>query len=182
MVREGHFRKDLLYRLCTLVIQIPPLRERSDDIKELVQHYANQLCERYGIASKGFSPDFFDILAAYDWPGNVRELVNIVETVLTVARHEPTIFPKHLPTDIRIKLARASVEAPATAHSSSITGASVYESFPNLEQLLERTERQYLMDLVSLTEGNVPELCRISGLSRTRLYDRLKKYNIVRHF
>jgi len=54
--------------------------------------------------------------------------------------------------------------------------------FPNLEQLLERTERQYLMDLASLTEGNVQELCRISGLSRSRLYDRLKKYNIVRRF
>ncbi|MGO9018216.1 MAG: sigma-54-dependent transcriptional regulator [Syntrophobacteraceae bacterium] len=182
MVNQGQFRKDLLYRLCTLSIQLPPLRERRDDIKELVQHYANQLCERYRIASKGFSPDFFDILAAYDWPGNVRELVNTVETVLTVGRHEPTIFPKHLPTDIRIKLARASVEGPAPGPSSSISGTNVYECFPNLEGLLERTERQYLMDLVSLTEGNVPELCRISGLSRSRLYARLKKYNIVRRF
>ncbi|MGO9016987.1 MAG: sigma 54-interacting transcriptional regulator [Syntrophobacteraceae bacterium] len=182
MVHEGRFRKDLLYRICTLVIQLPPLRERRDDIKELVQHYANQLCDRYGIASKGFSPELFDILGAYDFPGNVRELVNIVETVFTVARHEPTIFPKHLQTDMRIKLMRASVQAQIPVPPSSNAGTHVYESFPNLEQLLEKTERQYLMDLVSLTEGNVPELCRISGLSRSRLYARLKKYNILRRF
>ncbi len=186
MVKEDRFRKDLLYRLGALNITLPPLRERKGDIKELVQFYMNKFCESHKIASKGFSPEFFDVLGTHDWPGNVRELVNAVETVFTVARHEPTIFTKHLPTDIRIKLSRASVEAQlADACVAAVPdpgGCELYASFPTLHELLDKTERQYLTDLVSLTDGNLKEVSRISGLSRSRLYDRLKRHGIMRRF
>ena len=114
MVEARHFRRDLLFRLQTFTLDLPALRERKEDIRELVMYHMAKLSERYGIGTKGFAPEFLESLIAYDWPGNVRELVNAVERALTMARHEPTLFPKHLPTQIRVSLARASVtkEAP----------------------------------------------------------------------
>ena len=99
-----------MYRLRSLTIELPPLRDRTEDIKELALYHMIRLCKGYGIASKGFSPDFLDVIAAYDWPGNVRELFNTMEKILAEAQHEPTLFPKHLPSDIRIQVARASVK------------------------------------------------------------------------
>jgi two-component system NtrC family response regulator len=183
MVEAGEFRMDLLYRLATLDIHLPTLKDRgASDIKELVLHFTNKLCESHGIASKGFSPEFFDVLACCDWPGNVRELVNTVETVFTAALHEPTIFPKHLPTALRIKLTRASVKAEPPDSPVKTMEPEAHHSFPLLNDLLTRAEQRYLEDLVSLAEGDISEICRISGLSRSRLYERLKKYGIVRRF
>ena len=96
MVRNNQFRSDLLYRLRTHSIELHPLRDRTSDIKELIFYHLNKLCESYGTETKGFSPEFFEVLMTYEWPGNVRELLNTLEEVLSVARHEPTLFPYHL--------------------------------------------------------------------------------------
>ncbi|HAA05137.1 MAG TPA: Fis family transcriptional regulator, partial [Syntrophobacteraceae bacterium] len=114
MVECGLFRKDLLYRLKTMSIVLSPLRDRPGDVKDLVMYYTARLCEFHGIATKGFSPEFFEVLAAYDWPGNVRELVNTIEICLSGARYAPTFFPKHLPTQIRVKVARGVMNEKAT--------------------------------------------------------------------
>ena len=106
MVRQGGFREDLFYRLRTLMIELPPLRELLDDIKKLTIYYIDDLCERFGIAPKGASPEFWDIMTEYKWPGNVRELIQSLEKALLAAKDEPILFPKHLPTYIRIQVAR----------------------------------------------------------------------------
>jgi len=82
---------------------------------ELAVYHTARVCKRYGMGIKGFSPEFFEALGAYEWPGNVRELLNALESALAAAGNEPTLFPVHLPTQIRIKLARASVSK-KTAH------------------------------------------------------------------
>jgi two-component system NtrC family response regulator len=179
MAREGLFREDLLYRLSTLVISLPPLRERPGDLTELVQYFANRLCQNYGIASKGFAPEVFDILGGYGWPGNLRELASVVETAVAAARYEPTIFPKHLPANLRAKVARSAIApTPPSVHNLQEAPAPD-KPFQNLKELLEGTERKYLEDLMSLAQGNIKEVCRLSGLSRTRLYERLRRFSIL---
>jgi two-component system NtrC family response regulator len=180
MVEERYFRRDLLFRLQTFVIDLPPLRERKDDIRELVVYHMAKLCERYGIGTKDFAPEFLDSLVAYDWPGNVRELVNAVERALTMARHESTLFAKHLPTHIRVTLARAALtrEAPQLKEPSPSSPLPPLKSFR--DAALQEAERQYLQDLMSIAGSNIREACRISGLSRPRLYALLKKYGISR--
>ena len=68
LVQQGRFREDLLFRLRSFVIELPPLRERPEDIKELARYHLDRLCDRYGLAAKGFSPEFLKTLAAYPWP------------------------------------------------------------------------------------------------------------------
>ena len=182
MVESHHFRRDLLFRLQTFTIDLPPLRERKEDIRELVMYHMAKLSERYGIGTKGFAPEFLDSLSTYEWPGNVRELVNAIERALTMARHEPTLFPKHLPTHIRVSLARASVTkethlpAKESAPSSPLPPLKGFR-----ESALQEAERQYLEDLMSIAGSNIREACRISGLSRPRLYALMKKYRISRY-
>jgi two-component system NtrC family response regulator len=182
MVERGQFREDLLFRLRSFVIELPPLRERPEDIQELARYYADRFCERYGIAPKGFSPEFIKTLLAYSWPGNVREFVHTMERVLAAARHEPTLFTKHLPTNIRIEVTRATVENDNPT-SVPISGETVL-SLPKLndyrEEVYNEAEKNYLIDLLTLAGQNIPEACRISGLSQSRLYALLKKHEITR--
>jgi two-component system NtrC family response regulator len=109
MIQEGKVREDLLFRLRTLAIELPPLRERSGDIKELIAYYVNKICSRQSTEVKGFSPEFIETLCVYDWPGNIRELVNALESALVAAHNETMLYPKHLPTHIRVRLIRGAV-------------------------------------------------------------------------
>jgi two-component system NtrC family response regulator len=179
MVRQGKFREDLLFRLRSFSIELPPLRERPEDIRDLVTYYTEVLCRRYEIEPKDFSPEFFDVLTSYPWPGNVRELINALERALVNGRYEHILFPKHLPTHIRAQIARSSVSE-KEASEIKITPSS--KIFPKIQALREKAiakvEEQYLRDLISFTQGNIKEACQMSGLSRSRLYLLLKKYNI----
>jgi two-component system NtrC family response regulator len=184
MVQSGQFRQDLFFRLHSFTIELPPLRERPQDIKDLAMHYMVNLCERYGMETKGFSPEFFEVLTPYDWPGNVRELIHAMERVLTIARLDPTLFPRHLPTQIRIHEARVSVgkgqassEEPEEENHPTHTLQRLQDV---REAALSKVERQYLYDLMLFTKRDMKKASRISGLSRSRLYDLLKKYNIGR--
>ena len=185
LVADGQFRNDLLYRLRSLSILLPPLRERTGDTRELIYHYVPKLCERYGIATKGISPGFIDVLDHYDWPGNVRELINTLEGALSAARHEPTLVPKHLPVHLRVHLARASVRKQG---QDAPVETSERKAFPPVlpffrevrEAALMETGTKYFQELMAVTKGNVKESCAISGLSRNRLYYYLKLYGISR--
>jgi len=179
MVRQGNFREDLLFRLRSFSIELPPLRERPEDIKDLVIYYTDVLSKRYEIEPKEFSPEFFDILISYQWPGNVRELINALERALVNSRYERILFPKHLPTHIRTQIARSSVSGKETTEIMITPSSKI---FPKIQELREKAvnevEEKYLKDLLSFTKGDIKEACQISGLSRSRLYLLLKKYNI----
>jgi two-component system, NtrC family, response regulator len=184
MIESGQFRKDLFFRLQSVIIELPPLMTRSQDIKDLAIHYMVKLCERYEMETKGFSPDFFETLTAYDWPGNVRELIHTMERVLTVARFEPTLFPRHLPTRIRVHGARASIRKNETDKDLSEKDTHPAEMLPKLQDVREnavsKVEKQYLYDLMLLTRKEIKEACRVSGLSQSRLYYLMKKHKINR--
>ena len=137
-----------------------------------------------GIASKGFSPDFLDVLAAYTWPGNIRELVNTLDRCLAAARYEPILFPKHLPPEIRIQVVRQSLSDSHQPIEKSQVDTH-FKKFPPLQDFREsiytQAERQYLADLMDLTAGDIKAAIRISDLSQSRLYAILKKHNFDRH-
>jgi two-component system, NtrC family, response regulator len=197
MTEQGLFRNDLLYRLRSFAIEIPPLRKRPDDIGELARYYMARLSERYGIPVKELSPDVQEALVRYEWPGNVRELVLTLERVIAVAKQEATIFLKHLPTNIRIKvaqtaLARQQKETEAVAaegpddDAAPSAGAPPPESpepgFPTLQdvrdQALHKAEREYLKSLLSFSGHKIAVATRLSGLSRSRLYELLRRHGM----
>ncbi len=182
MVTAGQFREDLLFRLRSITINLPPLRERSEDIKDLSIQYMKTLCESQGIGQKGFSPEFFDLLASYSWPGNVRELFSTLEYTFAQALYEQTIFPQHLPDSVRIHVARSSFEDKTAMGQNQSSAASGFHSLPQWRDfrktLINEGEQRYLKNLLSLTSRNVKEAAKISGLSLPRLYELLRKYQI----
>jgi two-component system NtrC family response regulator len=177
MVREGSFRNDFLFRLRSFIIDLPPLRERTEDIAEIARSYVAELCDRHGIGMKGFSPEFIKSLTAYKWPGNVRELLHALERSLYMAFREATLYPQHLPDHIRIDLVRhsISVAVPHGANGDRISQTGL----PSFRDYRENTDKIYLTQLLSLARGNIREACRISNLSRSRLYDLLKQHNVM---
>ncbi len=190
MVRQGLFRKDLLYRLRAINIHIPPLRERVEDIGALLFFYTGRITRRLGCSQKGFSPEFIDVLKNYAWPGNVRELVNALESAITAANQEPILFPTHLPEQLRIALARASVQGldsgpPQTLPPQTMplpplpgigTHLQAYKTFR--EDVLTGAEKVYFKTLLERTGNSIKDACQVSGLGRTRLYTLLKKHGI----
>ena len=183
MANAGQFRKDLLYRIQSFNIHLPPLKSRPQDIKEMAHHWINLLCEKQGIETKGFSPDFFETLISYDWPGNVRELIHTMERVFAVARFDPTLFSRHLPTKIRVHQARSLVghnDVKDAGKPSAEHDNSFYKLSDVREAAIVKAERQYLKDLMQKTEGDMKKAIRMSGLSQSRLYSLMKKHGISR--
>jgi len=183
-VKQGQFREDLLFRLRSISINLPPLRERADDIRELAVNYLKTLCTAVNEGMKGFSPDFLDALMSYHWPGNVRELFSALESSVAQAQYEPTLFPKHLPMNIRIKIARSSIgetgEREKTEPSAIIDGTTnEFRKWKEFKQsLLADGERRYLKDLMARTNSDIKKASKLSGLSQPRLYELLRKHGI----
>jgi len=182
MVALGQFRDDLLFRMRTIHISLPPLREHKEDIKELALRYVARVCEQYDLDTKGFSPEFFGVLAEYDWPGNVRELNQALERAISSAGRNPLLFPKDLPTGIRAKMARDSMAPPFGAGDAPGAGGASQAVLPGLTAVraaaIAVAELQYLEDLMTITAGDVHRACAISGLSRSRLYALLRKHGV----
>ncbi len=188
MVKRGHFREDLFFRLKALTMELPPLRERAEDCAELMVHYISKLCRQYGMDVKGYAPEFLEAIVSYDWPGNIRELVHTLERAIAYARYEPILFPKHLPTHIRVGLAcrslagtrgREAGESPGSGDGDGVS--AVPGRLKDIrESALSEVERQYLLHLMAHTGWDIRAACRISDLSRPRLYALMGKYRISR--
>jgi len=185
MVAQGTFRKDLLYRLRTIHITLPPLRDRNGDIKRLVSHYLSAIGERSGTGCKGIAPDFMETITAYDWPGNVRELLNALETAVANATPEATLYARHLPQDIRLRVIQCSlenrdrpfaVEAATRLNGSKPMSLTTFKTFR--KAAVFQAEKRYLQALLEQSGKNLDKSLGISGLSRSRFYDLLKQHNL----
>ncbi len=183
MAQKETFREDLLYRLRTLSLDLPPLRNCREDIKDLTLYYVAKFCSQYDVPMKGFSSDFFDVVEGYDWPGNVRELIQSLEKAVVTAKDEPALYPKHLPQHVRIHIARAAVAPKSAETPAEAFEALVPDELPALEKAREaglaRIEREYLIHLNRSTNGDMKAACRISGLSRSRLYALYNKHHLL---
>jgi len=190
MVEEGSFRSDLFFRLQSFSINLPPLKARGSDVTDIATFHINKFCDASGIERKSISDSFYENLANHNWPGNVRELVNCVQQAIISAGLEPVLYPKHLPLSLRIKakqaaLGKQDLGAPAPASISTLISIPPAEEDLTAQTLHEfreaasaHAERTYLQSVLKATKGDVKEVIRISGLSQSRLYALLKKYNL----
>jgi transcriptional regulator with PAS, ATPase and Fis domain len=153
-VERRAFRDDLFYRLNVVQIQLPPLRERSEDLEQLGREFLKSFAVKHGRSAKQFSPEAWRFLRAYDFPGNVRELANTMERALIVSQGEH-IDDVDLPEPLR-----ASVAAQARG---------------NRRQTLAELEEQYVKDTLAASGGNKTEAARVLGISRKNLYARLAR-------
>jgi two-component system NtrC family response regulator len=179
MATKGQFRSDLLFRLRSFAIEAPTLHQRKGDIRQLTDFYINRLSELYGSQAKTPSSDFLESLGQYDWPGNIRELFHTLEESISMAADEPILYPHHLPTRIRAILTRESVKAcAASATSKDFAQGQDGKPFPTIGEYRNLMERRYLERLTRITGGNRKAACALSGLSRTRLFELLKKHHL----
>ena len=175
MVKKGQFREDLLHRLRSFVIQLPPLRDREGDVRQLTSYFVARICDRYKMKTKGLSPDFLDILSTYSWPGNVRELQHTLEQIIARAQNSEILYPEHVPANIRIHAARASFAS--LDDNAAPESTDSLASFPTLKDYKRLAEEKYLTELIRRANGNIGEACHLSGTSRANLYLLLKSHN-----
>lgn len=207
LVRQGDFRKDLLYRIRSFSIELPPLRERVDDIQDILELHMSRLESAGRFMSKDFSPEFMLALKGYSWPGNVRELVQCLERALAAAHADKTLYLKHLPDEVRISYAKTLVrkedgasaepvpnrsesngtlppEAFRASHVHSPPSLDVASGMPTWsgyrEEVVSQAEREYFERLMQATGGGIKQSCSVAGVSRARLYQILQKHDIKR--
>lgn len=167
MVEAGEFRQDLFFRINTFEIHLPPLRERREDIPELVDH----LIERHARQRKkpGVSPEAIAVLQAYEWPGNVRELANVVERALILAGDGP-ITPDHLPLHIRDSAGSPPVVKPSVHTApAALRGAGDGPQTVTLRDL----EREHILRVLEKHGGRKPAAAKELGISLKTLYNKL---------
>jgi two-component system, NtrC family, response regulator GlrR len=159
-IGSGEFREDLFYRLSVIQLEIPALCERREDISALAMHFLAQLSKRYELRLNGFAPEAMSLLMAHDWPGNVRQLFNVVEQC--VALCDGPLIPSSL-----------VVEA--------LRGGS--QSLSTLAEAKENFERDYLIQVLRMNGGNIPQAAAMAGRNRTDFYRLLRKHAIeAEHF
>lgn len=186
MVNQGGFRADLLFRLQSITINLPPLRERGKDITELAMWRSGRYSLDHDQESKGLSPELLAALHAYQWPGNIRELFNAIDQAHVAAGQGPTLFAFHLPPKIRLKTLESNLRQPAGGSPVSDPGFGPDPALPlpslkdGREAAIARYEAEYLRRLMTQVRWNVKEACGLAKVSRPRLYELLKKHAISR--
>jgi len=154
-VRDGNFREDLYYRLNVVTVTVPPLRDRSDDIPLLVEHFVGKFSEKNRREVAGVTPECMRLLCSYSWPGNVRELENAIERGVILMRGEH-LTEKSLPIPIQKQ---------SNDHLEGEAGPS-----------LQAQEKVLILKTLEETGGNKSEAARRLGITRKTLQNKLNKY------
>jgi DNA-binding NtrC family response regulator len=157
LVEEGRFRQDLYYRLNTVTLRLPPLRDRKDEIPILVEHFVRKYDRLEG---REFTSSALDVLCRYSWPGNIRELEHVVEAALVMTR-ERVIEPSHLPHDF--------------LETVSIRSGPLKVA---LREELAAIERETIVKALAASDGNISRAAKHLKIARGTLRDRMKKLGI----
>lgn len=165
-VERGEFRADLFYRLAVITVEVPPLRDRGEDILLLAEVFCEETARREGRLPPMVSEDVASCLLRYGWPGNVRELHNCMERCVTLA--EDTIYPSHLPPEIR--------EAGQAAASQPEQRLTAVPREQNSFLPLFEIERRHILRVIDAVDGNKSQAARILGIDRKTLQARLARY------
>lgn len=156
-VKSGRFREDLFYRLNVLNIRVPPLRERQDDLSQLIEHFLKHYSAKHGRDVQRLSPAARAVLKAYDFPGNARELANVIERAVIVATGKK-VEEEDLP---------AGISAALSAQQRKAKPLSLAE-----------VEADYIAETLVAAGGNKAECARILGISRKNLYEKIARYRL----
>ena len=156
LIEEGSFREDLYYRINVFVVDLPPLRERREDIPLLARHFVEKYAHSMGKPVKPISAEVEEQLMSYDWPGNVRELENAIERAMVIGR-EPEIRPEDLPL-------------PSSRPAADSEGST-----------LAALERRHIERTLQEEDGNITRAAAKLGIDRGTLYNKLRRYGIERN-
>ncbi len=165
MVSQGHFREDLYYRLAVVHIDLPPLRDRDEDVVLLARHFLEEISQEVGVRIQGFGESAVESLRRYPFPGNVRELRNLVERAVLFSDGERI---EHL------EMGPGSYSE--SLESSGLPSVSGHSSAPFLS--IEELVQQHIREALSRAEGNKSQAARLLGIDRATLYARMKKHGI----
>lgn len=154
-VTNGGFREDLYYRLNVVALMIPPLSERREDIPLLANHFLGLLAAKYNKSINGFAPEAMEMLVSASWPGNVRQLMNVVEQ--------------------SVVLCTAPIISPVLVYDAMHMETEQLVSF---DEARKRFEREYLVRVLKITEGNVTQAARLSQRNRTEFYKLLQRHQL----
>ncbi len=157
---EGRLREDLFYRLNVFHVELPPLRDRLDDLSPLAEHFIGEFNREHSKSVQGLEQDFLDALRAHTWPGNIRELRNVIQRAVIVCR-SPMLSLRDLPLEL------ASRHGPEVSFTVRL-GSSGSE-----------VERELLVRTVAYVRGNKARAADILGMSRGTLYNRLRRYSLL---
>ncbi|HTA72022.1 MAG TPA: sigma-54 dependent transcriptional regulator [Bryobacteraceae bacterium] len=161
-IDRGNFREDLFYRLNVIPFSVPPLRERTEDIPLLADHFLKEFTLAYGRKPKELTSEAFEILQQHRWPGNVRELRNLMERIV-IMNPQVRIDARHIPLN---PTKRSVFERPI-------------ERFGSLHDVRAAAEREYILKTLDETKGNVSRTAEMLGLERSNLYRKMKALGIV---
>jgi DNA-binding NtrC family response regulator len=164
LMRGGQFRPDLYHRLKVIPIEVPPLRQRPEEIPLLVRHFLDHFCDAYGRPRRRFSAEALELLCAYPWPGNVRELRNLMERCVIMADGE----------EVRAGAIRALLAGGDSAEEEP-------EQSMTLAEALEAHERRLLRRALAEARGNIAAAARALGLDRSNLHRRLRRLKLDPH-
>ena len=160
MLSDGRFRKDLFYRLNVIPLQIPPMRERRDDIIPLARHFLQQMAQEAALSEMKMGPEAEKALQRYDWPGNVRELLNVLERTLSSIDGNAIQL-----VDLPFYLHRTQKKSPQLNQTS-------------IKEVQAKAEKEAIRFALKETNNNKVSAAKMLGIHRTLLYKKMKKYNI----
>ena len=180
LVREGRFRDDLYHRLNVISVQLPPLRDRKEDIPLLIERFLEQFCHENGKPPRQFSHGAMKLLMDYDWPGNVRELENVVERAVVLSTQEGVdvdLLPENVRTreivkGVRLQLAEFLPPLPGEVGGRTTAPA------PSLFEILEEVERRIIVDMLERTNWNLTEAAERFQIPLSTLNQKIKRLGI----
>jgi two-component system, NtrC family, response regulator HydG len=161
LVMQGHFREDLFYRLSVIPINLPTLRERKEDIVQLVDHFLNKLALKSGQSPKRISVDGINLLIDYPWPGNIRELENLIERLFVISHNDeiaPDLIASHL--------------------TSSLNKPDSFDNLP-LEEAVNAFEKKLIIQAMKKSDGIKNRAAKLLGIKTSALYYKLEKFGLL---
>ena len=170
MVKDGRFREDLYYRLNVVRVPLPALRERTEDIPALAQHFVEASCRLNGLATKVLSQATLRTLMGCTWPGNVRQLQNCIESAVVMSGADTEIRPETLPEEIR-----QPVVAPVEVARTTVPVVETPDAGINFASAMSALERDLIFTYLRKANGNKRQAARLLQLSRTTLIDKLHR-------
>ncbi len=188
-VEQGNFREDLYYRLNIFPLQMPPLRERLDDVPLLANHFLRNLCRKHGLSSPGFTPDAMEMMQGYDWPGNVRELQNVIERSVILTNQGENVSAENLalatpqrtprvrvPTIYGIEPEAEEESQPEQEETRPTAAASMPGTNGHDMMKLEDLERSHILGALARLGGNRKAVSEQLDISPRTLRAKLQQY------
>ena len=171
-IEAGNFRMDLYHRLSVILIHVPPLNERTDDIPLLTQHFLEEICNEYGMPVKKISEAGLEALKALPWTGNIRELRNMIERLI--------ILSDKVITDNDVR-AFANPSAPVNAASATAVAPQTdFDQFKNFQEYKDFAEREYIKFKLEKNNWNVSKTADDIDIQRSHLYSKIEKFGLKR--